>query len=206
MQFEKFISELRVRLKNPLPGVAAHQLMVPPDRPLTAPSSILPSIRESAVLFLIYPINDIPYFCLTKRPKTMKNHAGQFSFPGGKKEKSDPTIEYTALRETCEEIGLKPDGIHLLRQLTQVFVPISRFFIHPVLAFTNQQPSFYPSKSEVEQIIELPLSLLKKENRTTTTIISPSGNRMVPCYLHKQEIIWGATAMILAEMELILRN
>ncbi len=167
---------------------------------------MLPSIRESAVLFLIYPVDGVPSFCLIKRPATMRNHAGQFGFPGGKKEKSDPSIEYTALREASEEIGVKPDSVCLLQQLTQVFVPVSRFFIHPVLAFTQQQPVFLPSPSEVEQIIELPLSFLGKENRKMTTINSSSGNRTVPCYFHRQEIIWGATAMILAEMELILKN
>lgn len=127
----------------------------------------------------------------------MKHHAGQIALPGGRVEKGESAKD-TALRETYEEIGIESDKIEILGELSEFYVEVSHFIIQPVVGWLNQKPLFKANSSEVEKIIILPLSNFKppfcKVKLNTVT-----GFMEVPCVKFENEIIWGATAMILAE-------
>lgn len=127
----------------------------------------------------------------------MKHHAGQIALPGGRIEKGETALE-TALRETWEEIGITRGQIEILGTLSELYVQVSRFQIHPFVGWLDKKPEFVINKNEVEKTISFPLHLIKnplKEIELNTF----TGLLKVPFIGFEGEIIWGATAMILSE-------
>src|SRR5690606_38620464 len=90
--------------------------------------------KEGSVLILIYQKNDQLYFPLMLRPNYDGVHGGQVSLPGGKREETDKSFAATAVREAEEEIGVKPDEITVIGQLTELYVFASNFKVVPVVA------------------------------------------------------------------------
>lgn len=184
-------------LNRKLPGAAAHQKMLPRYRNLIVPSSNNLHIKKSSVLLLLFPENNKIYACLIKRPQHMKHHAGQIALPGGKIEKNETALE-TALRETKEEIGIQTDNIKILGELSELYVDVSRFLIHPFIGWLNEKPDFEINENEVDKIVLFPLfNYIEKFDITELKTIT--GKIQVPCIKYNGEIIWGATAMILSE-------
>jgi 8-oxo-dGTP pyrophosphatase MutT (NUDIX family) len=197
---------LQDALQKELPGDKAHLRMLPVGRRLRSGLG-LSDAKMSSVLLLVYPENDSLFICLTKRPSTMKHHPGQISFPGGKVEKEDISAESAAMRETHEEIGVEPSKVEILGRMSSLYVEASRFTIQPFLAWSNKKPDFSVNNEEVEGLILFPLSdfilneiILEKELETF------SGLLKVKYYPWQDEVIWGATAMILSELIEILKR
>jgi len=198
---------LKETLLGELPGLAAHSKMLPPGRRLKTYEYELSSVKLSSVLLLLYPDKDQIYTCLTKRPSTMKYHPGQISFPGGKVEKEDLSAEMTALREAQEEVGIDSSSIEILGKLSDLYVEVSRFSIQPFLAWTDKKPEFTVNYGEVDELILLPLNdMVMNETICETEHETVTGLLTVKYYPHKNEIIWGATAMILSELIEILKR
>ena len=134
-------------------------------------------------------------------------HGGQISFPGGKREDQDPNIIFTALRETSEEIGIETSGIETIGLLTTLFVPHSNYLIQPVIGYLSTQPVFKPDLHEVESVVVVSLSeLFDPANRKTMTIRRPDTDIIAPYYEACGHHVWGATAMIISELEVILTS
>ena len=198
---------LKDALQVELPGADAHKRMLPPGRRLKSHDHELSSVKLSSVLVLIFPIDGKLYTCLTKRPSTMKFHPGQISFPGGKVEMEDASAEMAALREASEEVGIEPDTIEVLGKLSDFYLEISRFSIQPFLAWTDQKPEFRLNYDEVEELILFPLSdFIENENILETEMQTLTGLLQVNYFPHEGQIVWGATAMILAELIEILKH
>ena len=202
---------LKYRLKNSLlgelPGSGAHIKMLPPGRRLKTDEHDLSSVKMSSVLILIFPEGDQLFTCLTKRPSTMKHHPGQISFPGGKVEKDDVSAEMTALREAHEEVGIDPASIEILGKLSDVYVEVSKFSIQPFLAWADRKPDFLVDFEEVEELILFPISdYFIDETIRETELQTAIGLSTVKYYPCNDKIIWGVTAMILAELIEILRR
>jgi mutator protein MutT len=188
-------------LANKLPGAKSHRKMLPPNRVLTAPQTKL-RVKQSSVLLLLFKEDNELKACLIKRTANMKYHAGQIALPGGKIEKGE-TAEETALRETFEEVGIEPDKITILGKLSEFYVEVSRFQIQPIVGWLQNRPVFKTNRDEVEKVIIFSLKKMKSpfcevEMNTVT------GRMKVPCIQFENEIIWGATAMILAEFSDLL--
>lgn len=197
------IQTIKTLLNRELPGVAAQKKMLPEGREIKPKSN---RVKESAVLLLIYPADDSLYLCLTKRNLKLKHHPGQISFPGGKCESNETPIQ-TALRETFEEIGIEQKHIEVLGKLTEVYVSVSNFNIHPFVAYIDHTPSFIIDAQEVADVIPLKIDdVTNEKNHTTTTVSTSIGPMQVPCYLIDNHIIWGATSMMIAELEAILKQ
>ena len=132
----------------------------------------------------------------------MKHHASQIGLPGGRIEKGETALE-TAFRETWEEIGISRKKIEILGSLSELYVQVSGFQIHPFVGWLNKKPEFIVNKNEVEKTISFPLKLITNsiEEVEMNTI---SGQLKVPCIRFEDEIIWGATAMILLEFADVL--
>lgn len=197
---EILLQQLKKQLKNQLPGSISHVKMLPPGRVLALPANQI-NYHDSAVLILLFPFQDQIQFCLIRRPATMKNHAGQIAFPGGKREKEDINLIQTALREAHEEIGLDRDAVEVLGLLSTVYVQISDFLITPVVGWYAGFPDVQIDSSEVDEAIFVSLEdIANHENRREREMETRTGRIFVPGYEIDGCFIWGATAMMLAEL------
>ncbi len=185
-------------LEGNLGGAASHRRLVPPNRELTVRSpEVKKDLKKSSVLLLLFMQNDDLTACLLKRPAHMKHHASQIALPGGRIEPGETALE-TALRETWEEIGIYPEAIRILGPLSELYVGVSGFLIHPFVGWLKKKPRFRINPSEVEKTVLFPLLKHKRIYHQTVRTENPEKFR-VPSFRFHEEIIWGATAMILAE-------
>ena len=165
-------------------------------------SSIDPSLettnyRLASVLVVIY--GEKPVVIMTEKPKHMKFHAGEISFPGGKLEPDDSDLLETALRETREEIGLTITKEQVIGQLEPVVTLNSGFMILPFVAVIDSVPILSPN-GEVEEIFHISLdSFLKTMARDP----DPSHNLIQEMYTFEYEdkTVWGASARILKQIQ-----
>lgn len=158
--------------------------------------------KDASVLALLYPNDDALNLVLTRRQDTLRGHAGQVSFPGGKRDPEDLTFEDTALRETREEIGIEPDTIHIIGTLANFYVPPSNFNIYPFVGYIDYVPTFAPNPSEVAQIITFPVDELLTPQTKQDEYQDFQGVRVhIPYYDICGHKVWGATASILGELE-----
>lgn len=202
MRLRDLEATLRERLKAPLPGGAAHLRLVPqPPRGGWQPGVIPETTRPAAALALIYQDADgILRLPLTLRASTLPHHPGQISLPGGAVDAGE-TIEETALREAREEVGVDPARVRMLGRLTPVHVLVSNFALHPVLAVTDGRPSFAAHAPEVDRIIEIDLARLCDSSCLQMGVRLRDGARIAYPYFDLDDVqVWGATAMVLAEI------
>ena len=166
-----------------------------------------PNHRNSAVLMLLFPLNGTIYTALIRRPSYEGMHSGQLALPGGKKEESDETILHTAIRETEEEVGIKIPEENILGKLTPVYIPVSNFLVNPFVGKLNERPDWMPDKHEVESMLEFPLDYLFQHELKERRRISIGKNMFIdaPCYMIDRQVLWGATAMMFAELEALLK-
>jgi 8-oxo-dGTP pyrophosphatase MutT (NUDIX family) len=198
---------LETALRNKQPGISSHLKMLPPGRKLSMPDESKSGVKTSGVLVLLFPEGNEIFICLVRRQPFMKFHAGQIGFPGGKKEKTDIDIASTAVREASEEIGIQPSLIRILGALSPLFVQVSGFMIYPFVAWSNVRPEFVINHHEVEKLLLFPLLRnLNNQKIITATVETQIGMLEVPAYESDGDIIWGATAMILAEFFDILEK
>ncbi|WP_372755600.1 CoA pyrophosphatase [Labilibaculum sp.] len=206
-KLEPFIRILNDELNIGLPGFEAQKLMSPSSREQALLKSDPSKARDSSVLLLFYPKEGQLHLPFIKRTTGNTNHSGQMSFPGGKYEESDANRTITAIRETNEELGVECEKINILGFLTELYIPVSNFMVLPVLAYSDERPSFTLSEFEVEELIEMPLTELLQKDNISEFIINKNGHRIAAPFFHaKGHKIWGATAMILSELrEILLR-
>jgi 8-oxo-dGTP pyrophosphatase MutT (NUDIX family) len=178
--------------------------MLPANRQLNAGDEDIPGMKHSSVLLLLSEIDNELTVLLIKRPSSMKYHAGQIAMPGGKMENNESAAE-TALRETWEETGISPEKIEILGRLSDLYVQVSQFMIHPVVGWTDNFDNLNINRHEVEKVVLFPVKLLS-ENIEETEIQTVTGALKVPCVKFDDEIIWGATSMILTEFVDSLRG
>ena len=210
MDASNFITSLKKTLEKGLPGETAHQLLMPRKRPLSSTAkSEAKNYRESAVGIVLHPLNNSIHCILIRRPSYDGVHSGQISFPGGKRDANDPDLEYTARRECLEEIALPHEYAELIHPLTEVFIPVSNFSVQPYIFFTDNLPELTPDEREVEEIISFDLfELVERKEIPRTSIPINAGFIMkdVPYFDINGHIVWGATAMMLAEMKVLLER
>ncbi|MBK6830772.1 MAG: CoA pyrophosphatase [Flavobacteriales bacterium] len=137
MTIEEVTRHLRAELGKPLPGHDGFLELSGYKRPdLDAARRQDPPPRESAVLALIYPKDDLPHILLMLRPTYEGVHSGQVAFPGGRREPDDASLHATALREFTEETGASVANIEVLGVLSPVYIPPSRSLVTPYIGVT----------------------------------------------------------------------
>lgn len=203
-----FIDWLEKRIKNNLPGYPAQMQMA---KNLTRPSALEApqGAKESAVLVLLSGQADYTKVLLIQRTKDGGVHSGQIAFPGGKKEKEDKDLIATALREADEEVQIKRNDIVVLGPMSSLYIPVSNFIVQPVLAYCPALPSLEKSEVEVAKIIDMPLDVLFSSKRETEIdIYAPIKTKLeIAAYIpNENTIVWGATAMMLSELEALWRE
>jgi 8-oxo-dGTP pyrophosphatase MutT (NUDIX family) len=137
---------------------------------------------------------------LTLRTHDVETHKGQVSFPGGVADKADANIVATALRETHEELGIKPAQVEILGILDDLATPTG-FVITPVVGALAGMPSIVPNPSEVAETFTVPLDFFRDATKGRSEIREFRGaKREIWFYEMEGRTIWGATAMIMRSM------
>ncbi len=153
---------------------------------------------EAAVLIPIFFKNGEAHILFTKRTEALKHHKGQISFPGGKADDDDENLERTAIRETCEEIGLRNDDIALLGK-TDIFLTNTHFLVQPYVGFFTYPYAFNVNAGEIDRLIEVPLLHLIDETNFKIKFIDFKDQLWpVHYYYYNEDIIWGVTGFLLS--------
>ena len=211
MKFEKeIIVKLTDELKKPLPGEDAQYRMAPSYRPrLTDEEIDLLKPKVSAVLLLLYEKERNLNIVFTQRKQYKGVHSGQMSFPGGRKDNTDPDLVFTALRETEEEVGVTRNKIEVLGSLSRLYIPPSNFLVYPSVGFSESITGFTPEDKEVEKVVEIPVDFFldsKNINKEAEIKLFNGSVVRVPAYVYDNHIIWGATAIMLSEFTYIMER
>ncbi|EPR70491.1 NUDIX hydrolase [Cyclobacterium qasimii] len=204
MDFIKLVNSLERSLNGPLPGRSAQERMAPmPLEMERFDEHQMINARKGAVLMLLCPSEDrksiiIPFI---KRATYEGVHSGQIALPGGKKDLGDRDLGETALRETEEEIGVSRKDIQILGNLSDLYIPPSNFSVRPFIGYSSEPPIFEIDEREVDRLI-----ICSFDELTDEAIIKKKGMNLAggykiqaPYYEINEEVVWGATAMILSE-------
>ncbi len=152
----------------------------------------------AAVLLLLYEKEGKTHILLTRRTDEVEHHKGETSFPGGACDPEDCDLLTTALRETEEEIGVRPGDVEVLGQLDDI-VTITNFIVSPFVGvLASPSYPFAVNTHEVAELVEVPLGHLLDERNLEHSVCELRG-RLLPIYTYRygDHRIWGATARIL---------
>jgi 8-oxo-dGTP pyrophosphatase MutT (NUDIX family) len=154
---------------------------------------------DAAVLVALYSDHGRLHAVFTKRREDLRRHPGEISFPGGRRDDTDPDLLATALREAEEEIGLPPAAVRIVGALQPTPTIVTGYAVYPFVGLIEPGMAWTLSAREVAQVLELPLDdLLAGYGRRRLV------RRGVPIrtdtYVVGDDLIWGATARILADL------
>ena len=140
-----------------------------------------------------------PHAVFTRRRGDLRRHAGEISFPGGRRDPEDTDLRETALREAEEEIGLPRSQVRLLGELPAVSTFVTGYEIHPYVGLIPAGLAWRVSEREVDAVLELSLRALR-ESRTRTRIERRGISFETDAYIVDEHLIWGATARIVEHL------
>lgn len=159
---------------------------------------------KAAVLCPLVSGRDGPEVVLTRRVESLRHHAGQVSFPGGRVDPGDASLEAAAMREAHEEIGLPPGHVTTLGRLNDL-PTITGFNVTPVVGFVEQPVAWRPNPAEVADVFQVPLRWLFDERNVTTSQREFRGRRVdVYRFDWREFVIWGATAAMILDFKRIV--
>jgi 8-oxo-dGTP pyrophosphatase MutT (NUDIX family) len=175
----------------------------PPD-PSALGATDRPAAAEeiaAAVLVPLFLAGDAqePHVVLTRRRADLKRHAGEISFPGGRRDPEDVDLSETALREAEEEIGLPRSEVRLLGELPTTSTFATNYVIHPFVGLIPEGLAWRLSAREVDAVLELALVDLRA-GRTRTRMQRRGISFETDAYVVEDHLIWGATARILQDL------
>ncbi len=153
---------------------------------------------DAAVLIAITQ-EDYPQVLLTRRASQMRHHAGEVSFPGGKREKGDTSNIVVALREAQEETALNPFDVHLLGELPMQKAR-SGLHVKPIVGLIPAQIPLIPEPSEIDRIFYVPLQEFIYSPPQAYPVRFAEHDLYFPSFRFDNEIVWGLTARILISL------
>jgi 8-oxo-dGTP pyrophosphatase MutT (NUDIX family) len=184
-----------------LPGQKAQQLMAPEFRGTGIQGA---ETKQSAVISVLFASGTKLSTLLIKRTVDTGPHSGQIALPGGRAEKTDRNIMETATRECCEEIGICRNFDIGPFPLSRIYIPASNSMVHPFFAYIGHRPITKPNIEEVAEIIEIEIDNILPEKSEVKLFETVHGKIKAPAISLGENLLWGATAMILAELCVLL--
>jgi 8-oxo-dGTP pyrophosphatase MutT (NUDIX family) len=156
---------------------------------------------EAAVLLPLYGWPRDPGLVFTERRADLRRHAGEISFPGGRRDEEDADLRATALREAQEEIGLDPAAVELGEALPATRTFVTNYVVHPFVGHIPhpRELSLEPSPTEVETLLTFSLDLLR-DGYAMRRLVRRGIPIHTPTYEVEGHLIWGATARILGDL------
>jgi len=157
--------------------------------------------RDGSVLILLYPGEEGLMLVLTRRTDTVEHHRSQISFPGGARENGESLVA-TALRELEEEVGIPPDAVEVLGEMSPLRIPVSGFIVHPFVGYTPRRPEYRIDPREVAGVIEARLAHVLDPARRLEEEQEFRGRKVMVPFYDLPDVdrppLWGATAMMLS--------
>lgn len=207
MDFKEFQDLLEQAKTLELPGENAQIELAPSTRLRLSEINLdHTKVRKAGVLALFEKRNNEAHLILTARTEYPGAHGGQISFPGGGREKEDADFIATAQRETWEEIGVEKSAYQIWGALSPLYIPPSNFLVHPYLAYADEALSFVAEEKEVAAIHSIPFDrfLDPASIKVKPLKMSNGFTLKTPLFEIDELTIWGATAMMIAEIRRLL--
>lgn len=154
---------------------------------------------DAAVLVPLYIEDNELHIVFTKRREDLRRHPGEISFPGGRYDEGEVDLRATALREAEEEIGLPPDAVEILGALQPTPTIATGFSVYPFVGVISPGRTWTLSAREVAAVLELPISSLLS-GYARRRLVRRGLSIRTDTYLVGENLIWGATARILADL------
>jgi 8-oxo-dGTP pyrophosphatase MutT (NUDIX family) len=155
--------------------------------------------KDAAVLVPLYFQDDELHAVFTRRREDLRRHPGEISFPGGRYDEGEADLRATALREADEEIGLHPDAVELIGALQPTPTIATGYSVYPFVGLIQPGQEWILSATEVAEVLELSLSELLA-GYARRRLIRRGLPIRTDTYVVGDNLIWGATARILADL------
>ena len=165
--------------------------------------------KKAGVMALFYPgTSQTTHLLFIQRNTYPGVHSGQIGFPGGQREPGDVDMLDTALRESCEEVGAVRGNVDVVMPISELYIPPSNLEVSPFIGLYNKSAPFRRQESEVEALIEIPLTDIMDDGNMSSQFLSTSyADRIeVPVFVFQGHTVWGATAMMLNEIRELLKE
>jgi len=153
---------------------------------------------DAAVLVPLFGWPEKPGLVFTERRHDLRRHAGEISFPGGRRDEGESYLR-TALREAHEEIGLDPEVVDVLGALPPIGTFVTNFKVHPIVGLVEADLEYVVSPTEVETVLAFEIGALR-EGFAMRRLIRHGLPVRTPTYVIDDHLIWGATARILGDL------
>ncbi len=155
---------------------------------------------KAGVLVALYVAGDDLHAVFTRRRHDLRSHAGEISFPGGRRDPEDESLLHTALRETEEEIGLPPATVDVLGALAPTPTVATNYGVYPFVGLIEPGQAWMPSAWEVDEVLELRLTDLRAARTRRRLLHRGIPFRSDVYDISEQAVIWGATARIVGDL------
>jgi 8-oxo-dGTP pyrophosphatase MutT (NUDIX family) len=154
---------------------------------------------QAAVLVPLHVKRGVLHAVFTERHHELPRHAGEISFPGGRRESEDPDLVATALRETHEEVGLPAESVELIGALEPSPTVVTGYAIYPFVGIVPSGFRWRPSDTEVAAVIDLPLPAVAA-GYGRRRLVRRGVAIHTDTYVVDGHMIWGATARIVSDL------
>jgi 8-oxo-dGTP pyrophosphatase MutT (NUDIX family) len=154
---------------------------------------------KAAVLVALYVDGGDLRTVFTRRRHDLRSHAGEISFPGGRRDDDEDDLRVTALREAEEEIGLPRDEVRIIGALTPTPTVATSYAVYPFVGLIEPGRAWTPSAQEVDEVIELRLVDLRAAH-TRRRLMHRGIPFRTDVYSVGELVIWGATARIVGDL------
>jgi 8-oxo-dGTP pyrophosphatase MutT (NUDIX family) len=175
---------------------ALSELLLPADQ--AAAIEVRASV-QAAVLVPLHIRQGVLHAVFTRRHHELPRHAGEISFPGGRRDAEDADLIATALRETHEEVGLPAESVQVLGALEPIPTIVTGYAIHPFVGVVPGNFRWIPSNSEVAAVIDLPLPAVAA-GYSRRRLVRRGAALRTDTYTVDEHMIWGATARIVSDL------